>query len=1000
MVSRSPQPGLYAQFGLPIFAVLSILLIALASNSTNNQVTYDRAIKPILATYCYSCHGNGVDIAELALDEYESIQDIEEDRETWMQVNDYLKNHVMPPAKKPQPSQAERDLITAWIERVLYHYDPANPDPGRVTMRRLNRHEYNNTIRDLIRIDFQPADDFPSDDTGYGFDNIGDVLSLPPVLFEKYLKAAEQIMDYAIVTEQTPSANKRFPVNLLDVGGNSGKGWARLTSFYESDVAIDVDVPYAADYVVRVLAYGNKDEASGGYEAGDESYSNRSDVADRPLRISIMLNRTLVREFEVTGDSTRPEIFEARFSAPQGEHQFRAVVRRFRGGEMEEIVDSGRIGAQQKGAVYVKYLEIEGPLPGHAIIHTAGKLVDSESVASIHDGELRLTPGGQTSVNAEIPVEGSYLLRATAYTGRAGHAPLQMQFSMDERDLAVFQVDAPGRGSLYENGKRRKVSVSALRPVPQIYEVATKLKAGKQRFSVTFLNSRAQTLRDESLETANLVLKDLQIVSLDDNWKPPVMPDSIATLFARHLARPKGFWLTRAIRGVLGMNPSASETARQIMSEFTRRAWRRPATDEELDRLMRLYEVAENEGEGFYGRMKLAMKGVLVSPHFIFRQELQPDPNDRDAVHPVGEFALATRLSYFLWSSMPDDVLFDLAEEGELRQSLEPQIARMLRSPKAKALVDNFAGQWLQTRKVDSIYPSDRRFRDFDGSLRTAMRSETERFFEYIMREDRSVLEFLDADYTFVNDRLAEHYGIPNVTGDHFRRISIAGLPRRGVLTHGSILSLTSNPTRTSPVKRGKWVLENLLGAPPPPPPPDVPELEDDGRQLTGTLRQQMVRHRENSICASCHARMDPIGFGLENFDGIGAWRDAENGHEIDPSGELTTGETFDGALGLIEILAENKRNDFLRCLSEKMLTYAIGRGLEPYDAPAIDSIVSELVQGDYRFSQLVTAIVSSYPFQMRRGEGDKYATVRQATDITLGDRIGLELIAKLWSEP
>jgi len=295
----------------------------------------------------------------------------------------------------------------------------------------------------------------------------------------------------------------------------------------------------------------------------------------------------------------------------------------------------------------------------------------------------------------------------------------------------------------------------------------------------------------------------------------------------------------------------------------------------------------------------------------------------------------------------------------------------MLKDPKSSALVDNFAGQWLQIRNLSTVTPAKEKYPKFDEPLRAAMEKETELFFDNIIREDRSVLEFISADYTFVNERLARHYGISGVKGDKFQRVSLKGTPRGGLLTQGSILTITSNPTRTSPVKRGKWVLENLLGTPPPPPPPDVPELKE-GKELTGALRERMEQHRANPNCAVCHQRMDPIGFGFENCDGIGAWRDKDGGAPIDPSGELVTGETFKGPAELRNILLKQKRGDFIRCLTEKMLTYALGRGLEYYDRCASDQIAKDLAKKNYRFSQLITAIVKSAPFQQRRGEQDK----------------------------
>ncbi len=321
---------------------------------------------------------------------------------------------------------------------------------------------------------------------------------------------------------------------------------------------------------------------------------------------------------------------------------------------------------------------------------------------------------------------------------------------------------------------------------------------------------------------------------------------------------------------------------------------------------------------------------------------------------------------------MPDDELFAQAANGTLRKNLETEVGRMLKDPKAHALVENFADQWLQIRNLASMTPDKQTFPEFDEDLRSAMAGETERFFEHIMKENRSVLEFLDANYTFLNERLARHYGIKGVKGNDFQRVSLKGTGRGGLLTQASILTITSTPTRTSPVKRGKWVLENILGAPPPPPLPNVPVLKEGKEaKISGTMRQRMEQHRADPNCATCHARMDPIGFGLENYDGVGAWRTREGQFEIDAAGKLFTGESFNGATGLKAILLKDKREQFARCLSEKMLTYALGRGLEHYDKCAVDKITKDLARNRYRFSSLVLGVVKSAPFEMSRGEKD-----------------------------
>lgn len=725
----------------------------------------------LLKEYCFDCHGDGESKGQVALDQPMELG-------TWERVINALERGEMPPKKKRQPTAAERAELIAWIEKDPLKCDCSKPDPGRVTIRRLNRAEYNNTIRELLGIDFRPADDFPVDDSGYGFDNIGDALALPPILMEKYLAAAESIVDAAFgMAEPSQVETNRFPIDLLEVGYNAkqqGNGWVALNSIEEDDVATTIQRSTPAEFVVRVRAFARQE-------------------SERPIELTFMLDQQPLEVMNVATNETDPRVYEMRVAVPEGRHRVRATVRRNKDGLSAAEALRWKSGSLQKGAVYVEWLELEGPYP--------------------------------------------------------------------------------------------------------------------------------------------------------------------TTRFAR--------------KSLLPEEKEGKGAARKFIEDFARRAFRRPLAREERNGLIELMETAWKRGGSFKDGIAVAAKATLVSPHFLYRGELQKNPGDPKHVAPIDEYALASRLSYFLWSSMPDAELFREAEKKTLRKNLRATVRRMLADPKSKALVENFGGQWLQFRNVSALTPDENTYNKFDEPLRDAMRQETALLFETILREDRSVLEFLNADYTFVNDRLARHYGIEGVKGSEFQRVSLARTPRRGVLAHASILALTSNPTRTSPVKRGQWVLENLLNAPAPPPPPDVPELKEAG-DLQGTLRERTEKHRDNPLCASCHARMDPIGFGLENFDGIGSWRTTEGKEKtpIDATGELTTGEKFSTPLELVEILANEKRDQFLKALAEKSLTYALGRGPEYYDRCAIKQIVARLKASDHRFSELVLAICESAPFQLRRGDG------------------------------
>ncbi len=413
-----------------------------------------------------------------------------------------------------------------------------------------------------------------------------------------------------------------------------------------------------------------------------------------------------------------------------------------------------------------------------------------------------------------------------------------------------------------------------------------------------------------------------------------------------------------------------SACARTILTSLAHRAFRRPVTNADVDPLFEFYRKARVTSE-FDGGIQMAIEALLVSPEFLFRIERDPrtEAGASDAVHRISDVELASRLSFFLWSTIPDAELLGLAERGRLSDDsvLEAQVRRMLEDPRADELVSNFAGQWLHLRNVQTVKPDPVIF-PFDEALRQSFVTETSLFVSSIFRENRSLLDLLSADYTFVNQRLAEHYRIPRVYGSQFRRISLADGHRRGLLGQGSVLTVTSYPNRTSVVQRGKWILENLLGTPPPPPPPDVPELKAAPHGKLLTMREQMQAHRANPICAACHARMDPIGFALENFDGVGRWRDEDAGSVIDASGTLPDGTAFNGPAGLIDLLQTKYRDDFVQTATEKLLTYALGRGVEYYDYPTIRAVTKAAARDNYRVSSLILAIVKSPPFQLRKG--------------------------------
>lgn len=748
-----------------------------AGDTKNAPRAIDPSTLAVVRKYCVQCHGGTKPKSDLALDRISGAGSLADHRAAWEAVVENLRSHAMPPEGKPQPTAAEREAAAGWIEAELARLDTQSPrDPGRVTMRRLNRDEYNRTVHDLVGIDLQPADDFPADDVGYGFDNIGDVLSLPPILMEKYLASAEKIAEAAIIApESYPPEIKRFEAQ------------------------------------------------------------NLSSTLDR---------------------------------------------------------------------------------------------------AQLEDGAEVLVTDGELYTELEFARNGNYTFRIRAWGDQAGKEPVRMALRVGDKELGRFDVAND-------------------RDQPKMYERVAYLKDGKQKVALRFLNDFYDPdAPNPRARDRNLVIDSLEIIG------PPAID-------GKHMPSSHYRFVPRA--------PQASTReamAREVLTKFAGRAFRRPARPDEIEKLVGLVRLALAQGDSYERGLQLAVQAVLVSPYFLFRVELDPAADPAGKPHRLNDYELASRLSYFLWSSMPDDALFELAAKQKLHDpaTLAEQVRRMLKDKKSGALVENFAMQWLQLRGLQTATPDPNRFPQFSDALRYSMLTETEQFFAGVLREDRSVLEFIDADYTFVNERLAKHYGISGVRGSDFRRVTLKDGNRGGVVTQAAVLMATSNPTRTSPVKRGKWILENLLGAPPPPPPPMVPELDEKEKaELSGSLRQRMEQHRADPGCASCHQRMDPLGFGLENFDGIGAWRTKDGAFPVDAGGTLPDGRTFNGPRELKAVLLARK-DEFVRCLGEKMLTYALGRGLESYDTPALDRIVSGTVGKQYKFSAMVAEIVLSEPFRMRRG--------------------------------
>ena len=739
------------------------------------QKRFENEVLPILKDACFDCHGPQEANEGIALHKYLDVKSVTDDRKVWERILRALRFGKMPPQGGPALVQEKRKLLVEWIRPVITEIDcdlPRSLTP--VTIRRLNRNEYDNTIRDLLGLDIRPARDFPTDDVGEGFDNIGDVLSLPPLLFEKYFDAAEAIAAAAIVIVDPDSVPRQ----------------RREKKRLKSDGAT-------------------------------------------------MLNRA---------------------------------------------------------------------------------------------GIYSMWSAARVAGTFEFPREGEFELRVVAGADQAGPEVAKLELALDGKPVGVVDVKA----------SRRQPAPVGLTAV---------VKPGSHRFSARFINDYYRPDDpDPKNRDRNVYVVRLEVAG------PLNVADEAITAVQKQLVKAKP-----------GSVAEAVALAQESLRPLVRRAFRRPVTDDEVASLAAFVQLAMQRGESYERGLQVALSAMLVSPHFLFRVEPDGSGDPQDPEPRLTGAQLACRLSYFLWSSMPDADLFALAEANKLNspEELERQVRRMLQDRKAQALAENFAGQWLNLRNLDAITPDPRQFKSFSDELRSDMKRETLALFNAVVSEDRSILDFLNADFSFVNERLARHYGIDGVTGDAFRRISLKGVNRAGILTHASILTLTSNPTRTSPVKRGKWIMENVLGTPPPDPPADIPDLAVTQKVAPDLpLRKQLEIHRQDASCAVCHREMDTLGLGFENFDAIGRWRIKSGDQLIDPAGVLPDGKKFDSPLELVAILRSRGKR-FVRAFAEKMLIYALGRGLTFYDRCAIDKIVDRVAEQEYRFSVLVTEIVKSEPFRM-----------------------------------
>lgn len=789
------------------------IFCAAQQNPATSTTTNAAELHTVVNSYCIGCHNDATRTAGMSL-EQANLENPGESLDIWEKVLRKLKSRTMPPAGMPRPEEGIYTKFANYLEQNLDHYALDNPDPGKSRLRRLNRTEYMNAVRDLLAVEINNQSDLlPADDTMFGFDNNGEVLTLSPLLTEQYISAARKIRRQAISEPEMQPVFEFYTVSgyLMQEEQVSEE----LPFGSAGGIAIHHNFPLDGEYVLQVELQKNSREYIRGLT--------------EPHQLDVRVDGVRIKQFTIGGEKH---------------------------GKSAGIFSTGTSGdVEQEHYERTADKALEVRFPAHAGTHLV-------TVAFLKE--------------TTVPEE-----------------PLYPQHTL--YDYAQYKGGVPAVRTVAIGGPYNPTGSSTTASHDRIF-----------------------------------------------------------------ICKPA--------------RKNDEKCARNILSTLAHRAYRRLATDSEIAELMEFYQQGLQEG-GFETGVGMAVERILAGPEFLFRQETTPTNVTEGQIHRVTDLDLASRLSFFLWSSIPDDELLAVAEAGKLSDPvvLEEQVHRMLEDPRSRSLVDNFASQWFNLRNLNAALPDGGLFPYFDENLRLAFGEETRQFFAYILKEDRPLLELLNADYTFVNDRLAKHYDIPGVYGSHFRKVKLTDGHRGGILGQGSLLTVTSYANRTAPTIRGKWILENILGAPPPPPPANVPGLKDKNAQgKILSMRGRMEQHRANPVCASCHKVMDPLGFALENYDAIGKWRtvDAASSSPIDNSGALPDGTTFAGLSELREVLLQRRRDDFILTAAEKLLTYALGRGVRFADAPVVREILRKTAPDDYRLSSLILAIIESSPFQTRRAIG------------------------------
>ena len=896
---------------LVFWLILELGSVAIAATE-EGPITFENDIQPLLEEYCFRCHGEEKQKGDVQLSSFHNKLMLLKEHKLWQEVIHLVKTEEMPD-EEPLPTTEERSLLVNWLEQTLNEIDWSKvKNPGHITMPRLTKTEYNNTMRDLLGIDIKPGNFFSEDGEGQsGFTNDRDNLFITPVLMEKYFDAAERSIDallsfkkepieyhyesedmFMTETRETP---KQFGNDFLGYVINRGQ-----MTLYES-----IDFPHDGFYEFTVRALST----------------------EGPTGTRLRINDETKGDIKIYSED--PGIYEITTFVAKGSHQVAWNI------QIPAVLYKPR--PQPKQPTYKDLPVDAGKLVQQGVVENAPKYPSSPG-----DSEALISSIARFNEAISLMQEQYEQLRLLGTKG-------------DPEEILKYKDYVIQRSEVVKDATA---------------ELARKLNLSQEEFEDRFRSMNAEKLHaNEQILAAiadvkpdkQAVIHKAQSVAID--WvkiRGPIRPKTAPPESLVFIATP-------------GEKMSAVKAANTILQQFTQRAFRRKVSKKEVARYTSLYEKASNEGQSFDESVKLALTAVLVSPHFLYRPELAPSETIKE--YRIDDYQLASRLSYFLWMSMPDEELFLLAKSNRLHnpKTLQQQIDRMMQDPRATATMGTFLGQWLGFESLGvSIIPDPGTFKNFDIPLQESMKAETLLVFDTLIKEGESLLELLDSDETYLNDVLAMHYGIKGVEGSQMRPVKLTDRNRGGLLGMGSILTATSNPVRTNPVNRGKWVLETLLGNRIPEPPADAGILPENAGQVKGqTLREEFEMHRRDPSCVDCHEKIDPIGFGLENFDAIGRYRTKENGQPIDSSGIMPDGVSFNGSIELKDYLLANKQDEFIRNITERMLAFALGRELKHYDEAAIIKIIDALENNHYNAKSLISEVILSYPFQFQHPNPD-----------------------------